>query len=92
MLLEKNFNISKSNTSLKAFLDGVHEFKNNQQDMTAWAAALDLNTWRRLIARGRPWSFCRNFSVNDQTKSAVIWANLSEVPKIELICVLLRAL
>jgi hypothetical protein len=43
MLLEKNFNISKSNTSLKAFLDGVHEFKNNQQDMTAWAAALDLN-------------------------------------------------
>jgi Protein of unknown function DUF262 len=43
MLLEKNFNISKSNTSLKAFLDGVHEFKNNQRDMTAWAAALDLN-------------------------------------------------
>jgi Protein of unknown function DUF262 len=43
MLLEKNFNISKSNTSLKAFLDGVHEFSTGMLDMTSWASALDLD-------------------------------------------------
>lgn len=43
MLLEKNFNISKSNTSLKSFLDNVYEFKANKQILADWAAALDLN-------------------------------------------------
>jgi hypothetical protein len=42
MLLEKNFNILKSNATLKAFLDRVHEFKEGL-DMAKWAAALDLD-------------------------------------------------
>ena len=43
MLLEKNFNISKSNKSLKNFLDEIHEFKSNQLKIAEWAAALDLD-------------------------------------------------
>jgi hypothetical protein len=42
MLLEKNFNISKSNKSLKDFLEGVHEFKEGTFTIEEWAAALDL--------------------------------------------------
>jgi hypothetical protein len=42
MLLEKNFNISKSNKPLKDFLEGVHEFKNGQLSIEAWAEALDI--------------------------------------------------
>jgi hypothetical protein len=43
MLLEKNFNISKSNTGLKTFLDGVYEFKDKKQELADWAAALELD-------------------------------------------------
>jgi hypothetical protein len=42
MLLEKNFNISKSNKSLKEFLEGVHEFREGNFTIDQWAAALDL--------------------------------------------------
>ena len=42
MLLEKNFNISKSNKPLKQFLEGVHEFKTGTVTVEEWAAALDL--------------------------------------------------
>jgi 5-methylcytosine-specific restriction endonuclease McrA len=43
MLLEKNFNISKSNSTLKSFLEGVHDFKDKRLELEDWAAALDLN-------------------------------------------------
>jgi hypothetical protein len=43
MLLEKNFNISKSNKPLKDFLSGVYEFKNDQTRIEEWAIALDLD-------------------------------------------------
>jgi hypothetical protein len=43
MLLEKNFNISKSAVPLKAFLDGVYEFKEKKLELNAWAASLDLD-------------------------------------------------
>jgi hypothetical protein len=43
MLLEKNFNISKSNSTLKSFLDGVHEFKDKRLELADWAEALDLD-------------------------------------------------
>jgi hypothetical protein len=43
MLLEKNFNISKSNSPLKEFLDGVYEFKEGKLELADWAAALDLD-------------------------------------------------
>ncbi len=43
MLLEKTFNISKSNRSLKAFLDDVHEFKNGVLSIESWADALGLS-------------------------------------------------
>lgn len=43
MLLEKNFNISKSNVSLKSFLDGVYEFSDKKLELADWAAALDLD-------------------------------------------------
>lgn len=43
MLLEKNFNISKSNRTLKSFLEGVHEFKDQELLLSDWAAALDLD-------------------------------------------------
>lgn len=42
MLLEKNFNISKSNKPLKQFLEGVHEFKAGTVTVEEWATALDL--------------------------------------------------
>jgi hypothetical protein len=42
MLLEKNFNISKSNRSLKEFLEGVHDFKEGRFTVEEWATALDL--------------------------------------------------
>ncbi len=42
MLLEKNFNISKSNKPLNAFLQGVHEFKDGSLTLEEWASALDL--------------------------------------------------
>ena len=42
MLLEKNFNISKSNSPLKEFLEGVHEFKNGTFTIEEWSTALDL--------------------------------------------------
>lgn len=41
-LLEKTFNISKSNRSLQSFLEEVHEFANNEVDITRWAEALKL--------------------------------------------------
>ena len=42
MLLEKNFNISKSNKPLKQFLEGVHEIKSHKLTVEEWATALDL--------------------------------------------------
>lgn len=42
MLLEKNFNISKSAEPLKQFLEGVHEFKVGELTVEEWAKALDL--------------------------------------------------
>ncbi len=43
MLLEKNFNISKSNKTLKNFWDEVYEFKEGLTELADWAAALDLD-------------------------------------------------
>ncbi len=43
MLLEKNFNISKSNASLKAFLEQVHEFKSKKCSLEEWAKSLELD-------------------------------------------------
>ena len=42
MLLEKNFNISKSNRPPKEFLEGVYEFKEGKLTIEEWATALDL--------------------------------------------------
>ncbi|MGH8012716.1 MAG: hypothetical protein ACREQ4_09475 [Candidatus Binataceae bacterium] len=42
MLLEKNFNISKSNRPLLSFLEGVYEFKTGTIAIKEWAAALYL--------------------------------------------------
>jgi hypothetical protein len=42
MLLEKNFNISKSDHPLKEFLLGVHEFRLGDLTIEEWAAALAL--------------------------------------------------
>jgi hypothetical protein len=42
MLLEKNFNISKSKRPLKDFLQRVHEFENGQYTISDWAYPLDL--------------------------------------------------
>jgi hypothetical protein len=41
MLLEKNFNISKSNKPLKEFFEQVYEFKVGQISIDEWAAALN---------------------------------------------------
>jgi len=41
-LLEKNFNISKSDKSLRTFLAGVHEFKSGKLKIDDWATALAL--------------------------------------------------
>jgi 5-methylcytosine-specific restriction endonuclease McrA len=43
MLLEKNFNISKSNSTLKSFLESVHEFKDHKLALADWGSALDLD-------------------------------------------------
>jgi len=42
-LLEKSFNISKSNHSLRFFLEQVHEFKTKKLELTEWSAALGLS-------------------------------------------------
>ena len=42
MLLQKNFNISKSNRSLRAFLEGTHEHKKKAWTVDQWGAALSL--------------------------------------------------
>lgn len=42
MLLEKNFNISKSDKPLREFLEGVYEFKEGKITIEQWATALDL--------------------------------------------------
>lgn len=42
MLLEKNFNVSKSDKPLKEFFEGVHEFKEHVFTIESWASALDL--------------------------------------------------
>lgn len=39
-LLEKTFNISKSDKTLKSFMEQVHEFKQKAVDLNDWAAAL----------------------------------------------------
>jgi hypothetical protein len=40
VLLEKNFNISKSKSPVEFFLKKVHEFKSGQLDTQAWCSAL----------------------------------------------------
>jgi len=42
-LLEKSFNISKSDKEMKSFLKEVHEFKNNNFEIEDWEEALSLN-------------------------------------------------
>jgi hypothetical protein len=42
MLLEKNFNIVKSNKPLKEFLEGVHEFRDGTLTIDQWASGLNL--------------------------------------------------
>ena len=39
-LLEKSFNISKSDKTLKAFMGQVHEFEEKAGDLNDWATAL----------------------------------------------------
>ena len=41
-LLEKTFNISKSDKTLRSFLEQVHEFKEDQVDLSSWAQSLGL--------------------------------------------------
>ncbi len=41
-LLEKSFNISKSDKSLRSFMEQVHEFKEGKVDLASWALALQL--------------------------------------------------
>jgi hypothetical protein len=41
-LLEKTFNISKSDKSLKSFLEQVHEFKDRSADLSKWAESLSI--------------------------------------------------
>ncbi len=41
-LLEKTFNISKSDSSLKEFLQNVHEFKNNQLTLDGWTEKMGI--------------------------------------------------
>lgn len=41
-LLEKSFNISKSDKSLRSFMEQVHEFKNKQKDLNEWAESLGI--------------------------------------------------
>jgi hypothetical protein len=43
MLLEKNFNISKSNKTLKDFLGGVYDFQTGKVTIKDWSKALDLD-------------------------------------------------
>ena len=42
-LLDKSFNISKSDEPMRHFLEQVHEFKDGKVVMAAWEAALSLN-------------------------------------------------
>jgi hypothetical protein len=39
-LLEKTFNVSKSDKELATFLSEVHEFKTGERDLDQWALAL----------------------------------------------------
>jgi len=41
-LLEKSFNISKSDRTLKSFLEEVHEFKTGKINLAAWSSSLGL--------------------------------------------------
>jgi hypothetical protein len=41
-LLEKTFNISKSDKTLRSFMEQVHEFKEGKLDLCSWARALGL--------------------------------------------------
>ena len=41
-LLEKTFNISKSDKTLRAFMEQVHEFKEGKVSLSSWAEALGL--------------------------------------------------
>ncbi|HJT36730.1 MAG TPA: DUF262 domain-containing protein [Pirellulales bacterium] len=41
-LLEKTFNISKSDKTLKSFMEQVHEFKERRLDLDAWALSLSI--------------------------------------------------
>jgi hypothetical protein len=42
LLLEKNFNISKSKKELTSFLETIHEFASGQLSVDGWAKALDI--------------------------------------------------
>jgi hypothetical protein len=66
MLLEKNFNISKSNRTLKSFLEVVHEFKDEGLLLSDWAAALDLDM-RQVNSDATPVEVLQNlFSARSQ--------------------------
>jgi len=41
-LLEKSFNISRSDKTIRAFLEQVHEFKEGKVNLASWALALQL--------------------------------------------------
>jgi len=41
-LLEKTFNISKSDKTLRSFMEQVHEFKEGKVELSSWAQALGL--------------------------------------------------
>jgi hypothetical protein len=41
-LLEKTFNISKSDKTLRQFMEQIHEFKDGKVELTSWAQALML--------------------------------------------------
>jgi hypothetical protein len=42
-LLEKNFNISKSDTGVRFFLDQIHEFQQKKMRIDEWGAALAIS-------------------------------------------------
>jgi len=43
-LLEKSFNISKSDKTLRSFMEQVHEFKEGKVDLSSWTQALQLES------------------------------------------------
>jgi hypothetical protein len=83
MLLEKNFNISKSNKPLKQFLEGVHEFKTGELTIQEWAKALHLEISQVDSSK----TTVEAFATLLQTvlkKSTLTWSSLFVARKTEL--------